>query len=170
MGNKDQGIEITRRPLVQAATLGGLLAGLGASAAGAATGAAPMLEFEKANEDLVNNFCWDWSKLDVEALISYLSEDIEYVLLDIRTQAEIERGVLPNAITLPMHLVPLKLSYFSDSPKQVVVYCRTGSRSAQVCRFLNEQGIHNVISLRGGVTKWTSGGHRLDPRPAGKVG
>ena len=109
-------------------------------------------------------------EISVSDLHRMLRREDHFVLLDIRTQAEIERGVLPNAITLPMHLVPLKLSYFSDSPKQVVVYCRTGSRSAQVCRFLNEQGIHNVISLRGGVTKWTSGGHRLDPRPAGKVG
>ena len=108
-------------------------------------------------------------EISVSDLHRMLGKEDRFVLLDIRTQAEIERGVLPNAITLPMHLVPLKLSYFSESPKQVVVYCRTGSRSAQVCRFLNQQGIHNVISLRGGVTKWTSGGHRLDPRPSGKV-
>lgn len=92
-------------------------------------------------------------------------EEDHFELLDIRTPAEIERGVLPNARTMPMHLVPLKLSYFTESPKQIVIYCRTGSRSAQVCRFLNQQGINNVISLRGGVVKWASGGHRLDPPP-----
>ena len=98
-----------------------------------------------------------------------LRKEDHFVLLDIRTPAEIQRGVLPNAITLPMHLVPLKLNYFSESPRQIVIYCRTGSRSAQVCRFLNQQGINNVISLRGGVVKWASGGHRLDPQPAGKI-
>lgn len=93
-----------------------------------------------------------------------------FELVDIRTPAEIERGVLPNARTLAMHLVPLKLKFFSESSKQIVIYCRTGSRSAQACRFLNQQGINNVINLRGGIIKWTSAGHLLDPKPGEVVG
>lgn len=108
-------------------------------------------------------------EISVSDLRRMLRNEDHFILLDIRTPAEIERGVLPNAITLPMHLVPLKLNYFSESPRQIVIYCRTGSRSAQVCRFLNQQGIHNVISLRGGVTRWASSGHPLDPQPAGKI-
>ena len=98
-----------------------------------------------------------------------LRKEDHFELLDIRTPAEIERGVRPNARTLPMHMVPLKLHYFSESLKQIVIYCRTGSRSAQVCRFLNQQGINNVISLRGGIVKWSSSGHKLDPVPGGPV-
>ena len=102
-------------------------------------------------------------EISVSDLHRMLREHDHFELLDIRTPAEIERGVLPHAKTLPMHLVPLKLNYFSQSTKQIVIYCRTGSRSAQVCRFLNQQGINNVISLRGGVVKWSAGGHRLHP-------
>ncbi len=98
-----------------------------------------------------------------------LDRENHFELLDIRTPAEIERVVLPNAKTLPMHLVPLKLNYFSECPNQIVIYCRTGSRSAQVCRFLNQQGINNVISLRGGIVRWSSGGHPLQPEPLGKI-
>ena len=90
------------------------------------------------------------------------NQEGHFELVDIRTPGEIQRGVLPNAKTLAMHLVPLKLKFFSESSKQVVIYCRTGSRSAQVCRFLNQQGINNVINLRGGIIKWTSAGHVLD--------
>ncbi|MFT5811840.1 MAG: rhodanese-related sulfurtransferase [Rubritalea sp.] len=86
-----------------------------------------------------------------------------FELIDIRTPIEIERGVIPGAKTLPMHLVPLKLNYFSTTQKQIVIYCRTGSRSAQVCRFLNQQGLTNAISLRGGVVKWASSGLGMDP-------
>lgn len=90
-------------------------------------------------------------------------------LVDIRTPAEITRGVIPNARTLPMHLVPLNLDYFSISANQIVLYCRTGSRSAQACRFLNQQGIHNVINLRGGIVKWANGGLPIDPTAAGAI-
>ncbi len=86
-------------------------------------------------------------------------------LLDVRTPKEIENGVLPNAKSMAMHMVPLKISYFSESPRQIVIYCRTGSRSAQVCRFLNQHGVNNVISLRGGIVKWTLAGHQIDPEP-----
>ena len=105
-------------------------------------------------------------EISVSDLHRMLRKEDHFELLDIRTPAEIERGVLPNARTLAMHLIPLKLNYFSESPRQIVIYCRTGSRSAQVCRFLNQQGINNVISLRGGVVKWAAGGHALKPEPA----
>ncbi|TNF86586.1 MAG: rhodanese-like domain-containing protein [Gammaproteobacteria bacterium] len=108
-------------------------------------------------------------EISVSDLRRMLRKQDHFELLDIRTPAEIERGVLPNAKTLAMHLVPLNLNYFSESPRQIVIYCRTGSRSAQVCRFLNQQGINNVISLRGGVVKWASGGHPLTPQPSGKI-
>ena len=108
-------------------------------------------------------------EISVSDLHRMLRKQDHFELLDIRTPAEIERGVLPNAKTLAMHLVPLKLNYFSESPRQIVIYCRTGSRSAQVCRFLNQQGINNVISLRGGIVRWAAGGHALSPQPSGKV-
>lgn len=104
-------------------------------------------------------------EISVSDLHRMLSKDDHFDLLDIRTPAEIERGVLPNARSLAMHLVPLKLNLFSESDKQIVIYCRTGSRSAQVCRFLNQQGINNVISLRGGVVRWASAGHPMHPQP-----
>lgn len=104
-------------------------------------------------------------EISVADLHRMLRKEDQFDLLDIRTPTEIKRGVLPNARSLAMHLIPLKLSFFSASPRQIVIYCRTGSRSAQVCRFLNQQGINNVISLRGGVVKWVSGGHEMDPEP-----
>ncbi len=113
------------------------------------------------NQDLMSRI----KEISVSDLHRMLRKDDQFDLLDIRTPAEIERGVLPNARSLAMHLVPLNLSFFSESPRQIVIYCRTGSRSAQVCRFLNQQGINNVISLRGGVVKWVSGGHRMDSKP-----
>lgn len=105
-------------------------------------------------------------EISVSDLARMLITENHFELVDIRTPAEIDRGVLPGAKALAMHLVPLKLRYFSESSRQIVVYCRTGSRSAQVCRFLNEQGINNVISLRGGVVRWASAGHRMDPAPS----
>lgn len=100
-------------------------------------------------------------EISASELVRLLDSENHFEIVDIRTGAEIERGVIPNSRTLPMHLVPLNLNFFTVADKQVIIYCRTGSRSAQVCRFLNQQGIHNVISLRGGIVKWSSSGLSL---------
>lgn len=110
-----------------------------------------------------------YQEIDAAELKRLLQKDDSIQLIDIRTSAEIARGVLPRAKTLPMHLVPLRLSYFSASTGRFVIYCRTGSRSAQVCRFLQQHGIDNVINLRGGVVKWASSGNPLNPRPDARI-
>ena len=104
-------------------------------------------------------------EISIADLARMLANQDQFELVDIRTPVEIARGVLPNATSLSMHLVPLKLKFFSESPRQIVIYCRTGSRSAQVCRFLNEQGINNVSSLRGGAVRWAGEGHLMDREP-----
>ena len=109
-------------------------------------------------------------EISVSDLHRMLLNQDHFELIDIRTPTEIERGVLPDANTLAMHLIPLNLNYFSSSPNQIVIYCRTGSRSAQVCRFLNQQGFNNVISLRGGLVRWASEGYPLDAEPSGVIG
>jgi rhodanese-related sulfurtransferase len=116
-----------------------------------------------------NNSMSRIKEISVSDLSRLIRKKDHFELIDIRTPAEIERGVLPDAKTLAMHLVPLKLDYFSESQRQIVIYCRTGSRSAQVCRFLNQQGINNVISLRGGVVKWATTGLPLDSTPLDKI-
>jgi len=109
-------------------------------------------------------------EISVEDLARMLRNEHHFDVYDVRTQIEIERGVLPNAKALAMHLVPLKLRVFAESPRQIVVYCRTGSRSDKVCRFLNQQGIHNVISLRGGIVRWIAAGHPMDLEPSEIIG
>ena len=39
-------------------------------------------EAEKANEDLVNRFCRDWSRQDAELLAGYFAEPFEYMMYE----------------------------------------------------------------------------------------
>ena len=100
---------------------------------------------------------------------SFEQNDNNIELIDIRTPAEVARGVIPNAKTLPMHLIPLKLDYFASTGKEFVIYCRTGSRSAQACMFLNQQGVRNVSNLRGGIMGWAQQGLSIEQNPQGSL-
>jgi rhodanese-related sulfurtransferase len=81
-------------------------------------------------------------------------------ILDIRSEAELAQGILPRSQHLPMHLIPLKIS---DLPKDrdVILYCRSGARSFQACAYLAQQGVTNVINLRGGIIDWANKGFEI---------
>jgi adenylyltransferase/sulfurtransferase len=41
-----------------------------------------------------------------------------------------------------------------DRDREVVVYCRSGSRSAWAVRLLLERGFESVLNLKGGIIGW----------------
>ncbi|MCB1760499.1 MAG: rhodanese-like domain-containing protein [Gammaproteobacteria bacterium] len=82
-----------------------------------------------------------------------LSNDEQIVLLDIRSEAEVVHGMLPNSSHLPMHLIPLRMSEFPKD-REIVLYCRSGARSYHACLYLMQQGFSNVVNLKGGIIDW----------------
>jgi len=103
-------------------------------------------------------FGYSIKEIDVSSLQRRMEAGEEFELIDIRTQAEVARGIIPRAKFLPMHLIPLNTQTIAGSDKPVILYCRTGARSAQACAFLMQQGIDNVINLSGGIVSWAQNG------------
>lgn len=76
-------------------------------------------------------------------------------VIDVRQPQEIMAGTLPGAEAMPMSMVPMRINELKRDEK-LVVMCRSGARSAQVCMFLQQQGFDNVHNLRGGIMGWAS--------------
>ena len=74
-------------------------------------------------------------------------------LIDVRTDAEVARGKIPQGVSLPLHLLPLRLSEL-DKHAQTVFYCQMGGRSAQAAAFAAANGFTDVYNLQGGITAW----------------
>ncbi len=71
-------------------------------------------------------------------------------IVDVRSSAEFSQGAIKGAINLPVDKLHLKTVAGLDSGKPVVVYCRTGGRSARAQEWLLKQGfraVHNAGSL-----------------------
>ncbi len=81
-------------------------------------------------------------------------------LIDVRTQAEVAQGVIDGAIHIPLHLLPLRAADIPQD-KPVVIYCRTGARSAQACAFMASKGYNNMHNLAGGIMAWARSGNVL---------
>jgi rhodanese-related sulfurtransferase len=107
-------------------------------------------------------------EIDAADLQARLEAGEDIALIDIRSDAEVAQGILPDAEHLAMHLIPLRMN---DLPKDrdVILYCRSGARSYHACNFLGQQGIDNVINLRGGIISWARSGYEI-AAPQRRVG
>lgn len=78
-------------------------------------------------------------------------------LVDVRTDAEISRGKIPQGDPLPRHLLPLRLGGM-DKDSATVFYCQMGGRSAQTAAFAAANGFTDVYNLQGGISAWAQAG------------
>lgn len=83
----------------------------------------------------------------------------EPVLLDVREGWELEIARVGSALHIPMGELPGRLDELAKD-RDIVVLCRSGGRSAQVVRFLQQQGYPRVWNLAGGILAWSE---QLDP-------
>jgi glyoxylase-like metal-dependent hydrolase (beta-lactamase superfamily II)/rhodanese-related sulfurtransferase len=83
------------------------------------------------------------------------------LVLDVREPNEYAEGHLPGAISIPQADLAIRLE---DIPKQqdVLVVCRSGTRSLASARFLRGLGYQQVSNLENGTTGWIAAGHPVD--------
>ncbi|MFC7356828.1 rhodanese-like domain-containing protein [Jejudonia soesokkakensis] len=85
-----------------------------------------------------------------------LAEDPAAVILDVRTDAEVEEGMIPNAKQMDIYNSAAFIENVKqlDTSKNYYVYCRSGGRSAQACAILRSLGVENAYNLMGGFENW----------------
>ena len=90
----------------------------------------------------------DWTK--------QLTSDTNAVILDVRTQEEVDLGIIPNAIHIDIYKGQGFIYEVDklDKSKNYYVYCKAGGRSGQACAVMNQLGFENTFNLMGGFNKW----------------
>lgn len=74
------------------------------------------------------------------------------LLLDVRTTAEFREGHVPHALNVPVQELPGRLAEVGPTSRPVVVYCRSGGRSAAASQILRGAG-YQVKDI-GPMTAW----------------
>lgn len=82
-----------------------------------------------------------------------------HLLIDVRTPEEFASGHIEGAINIPVESLSQRLN---EVPKDsaLVVYCRTGNRSATAAQILVTAGYGPVYDL-GGIQAWVSAGNPI---------
>jgi sulfur-carrier protein adenylyltransferase/sulfurtransferase len=98
-------------------------------------------------------------EIEPEALAKALRAEDPPLLVDVREPEEWAIAHLPEAQLIPKAELPERVDEITHA-RGVVLYCRTGIRSAQAARLLLDLGFTNVKSLKGGINGWAE---RVDP-------
>lgn len=69
------------------------------------------------------------------------------MIIDVRSKKEYNRGYIEGAVNIPIDVLD-KVYRGIPKEKELVVYCRTGSRSMVAARLLREQGwtVYDVVN------------------------
>ena len=98
------------------------------------------------------------SRLTFEEAHRFLNEHREAVLLDVREEPEYITGHARDAVLLPVDELTEETADLTVGSKDtpVLVYCRTGRRSREAVRKLEEMGYTEVYDM-GGLVGWPYG-------------
>jgi rhodanese-related sulfurtransferase len=92
----------------------------------------------------------------VEQVAQLLHEDTSAIVLDVRTPQEFrsDTGHLSGAILIPVQELDKRIEELQPYQHHtIIVYCRSGRRSARASEMLTEKGF-SVINMGGGIKAW----------------
>jgi len=104
---------------------------------------------------LIFGFSFAYQDLNAKQFYEMIQKEKDVIILDVRTPQEYQEGHISNAINIPVQILGQqldKLNNFKD--KKILVYCRSGNRSAIASQILDRAGFKNVYNLKGGLFEW----------------
>jgi sulfur-carrier protein adenylyltransferase/sulfurtransferase len=101
------------------------------------------------------------STITAKELKELLDSDKPTYLIDVREPAEWEIVKIPGATLIPKDEI-LRGDALAALPqdKQIIMYCKTGVRSAETLAVVKNAGFSDAVHVQGGVTAWVS---QIDP-------
>ncbi|HNP88926.1 MAG TPA: rhodanese-like domain-containing protein, partial [Kouleothrix sp.] len=85
---------------------------------------------------------------------AWLQRDDAPFLLDVREANEWEIGYIPGAVRISVNELQSRLNEL-DTAREMVVYCRSGVRSARAVNMLKQAGFRKVKNMTGGILRWS---------------
>lgn len=96
------------------------------------------------------------TEITLEQAISML--DSNSIALDVRELLEYQTGHIPDAFHISRGMLEFMIANhpeFQDKSTSIIIYCKTGGRSALATSTLQHLGFTNVHSMLGGFDAWS---------------
>ena len=97
----------------------------------------------------------NWQTITAQEAYRMMNELESYILLDVRTLVEFTEIRIDGAILIPDYELKQRAeAELPDKNAVILIYCRSGRRSALSAALLAELGYSNVYDF-GGIINWT---------------
>lgn len=84
------------------------------------------------------------------------SSDPQLLVLDVRSAAEFAEGHIPGAVNIPHDVIGGRVAELGPAgERDIVVYCRSGRRSALAIETLKTAGFSRLFHLDGDYLRWS---------------
>ncbi|CCO07934.1 rhodanese-like domain-containing protein [Desulforamulus hydrothermalis] len=94
-----------------------------------------------------------YHNISAQELKQWINSGKDMLLIDVREPSEFQEGYLPGAVNIPLGQLENRLQEISKD-KDVVLYCRSGRRSALAADIMVKNGFQRVFNLAGGILSW----------------
>jgi phage shock protein E len=96
----------------------------------------------------------EYVRISSEEAKRMMEEPESYIILDVRTEAEFSEGHIKGAVLIPHNKIKEHAGdLLPDKDQIILIYCRSGNRSAYASLELIELGYKNVYDF-GGIIDW----------------
>ncbi|MDR0719816.1 MAG: rhodanese-like domain-containing protein [Treponema sp.] len=95
-----------------------------------------------------------YHKIGPEEARQMMKETADFILLDVRTESEYRETRIPDSRLIPDYEIGARAhSELPDKNAVILVYCRSGRRSAGAARKLAKMGYTQIYDF-GGIMNW----------------
>lgn len=109
---------------------------------------------DSSTSEEINDTSTSWQTISAEEAKNMLEADTSVILLDVRSQEEYNQGHIENALLIPdTSIIDEAELQLTDKSATILVYCRSGRRSALAASDLTSLGYTNVYDF-GGIIDW----------------
>jgi rhodanese-related sulfurtransferase len=104
---------------------------------------------------IINSFLKSSYDITPQQAVQLMSHESGSLVLDVREDSEYQSGHIKDSIHIPMGVLASRVGELEKyKNKNVILGCRSGSRSGRACSILKKHGFEKVHNLRGGVLAW----------------
>ncbi len=95
-----------------------------------------------------------YRQISMDEAVVMMSEEKNYIILDVRRPDEFAEMHIPNAINVPNESIGTsEITELPDKSQLILVYCRSGRRSKEAAEKLVKLGYTNIVEF-GGILDW----------------
>ena len=118
------------------------------------------MKHSQAFVKLVDEVMPEIKEVSVEKVKSYLDENRNFHLVDVREDNEWEAGHIEGSVHIGRGVLERDIeNIIEDKSAEIVLYCGGGYRSALAAYNAQKMGYTNIFSMQGGIREWRQRGY-----------